>query len=122
MFYRNEYERTKEPYPIPISNVARSYAQGVMGKYYQHEQSYFFAGIHLGVSSTWLKVDPAYSLYITLNDDEEDMLIQHNTLRTGIRVGAQSGITQGIRVVGEYGIDLVGNQDQKFLLGYFFTL
>ena len=122
LFYRNEYERTKGPYAIPISNVGRSYMQGVIGKYYKHEQSIFFAGMHLGVSSTWLRIDPSYEIHITLNDEEEDMFIGHDTIRTGIRVGAQSGVTQGIRVLGEYGIDLLGNRDQKFFLGYFFTI
>lgn len=122
LFYRNENERTVEPYPLPISNVGRSYVQGLVGRSYQHEQSYFFAGVHLGISSTWLQVDPTYELHITLDDDQEEMLIQHNTFRTGFRIGAQSGVTQGIRVVGEYGIDISGNQDQKLFLGYFFTL
>ena len=76
----------------------------------------------MGISSTWLGIDPTYSIHITLNEDEEEMLIRNHTLRTGFRVGAQSGDTQGIRVVGEYGFDTLGNQDQKFLLGYFFTL
>ncbi|MAA78975.1 MAG: hypothetical protein CL916_06915 [Deltaproteobacteria bacterium] len=121
-FYRNEDDITKGPYPLPISNVGRSYMQGAIGKYYKHEQSSFFAGVHMGVSSTWLRVNPTHSIHITLDEDEEEMLIKHDTFRTGVRIGAQSGITQGIRVVGEYGIDIQGNQDQKFLLGYFFTL
>ena len=121
-FYRSEHGRTNEPYPLPISNVGRSYAQAAIGKYHKHEQSLFFAGVHMGVSSTWLRVDPSHSMHITLNEDEEEMHIEHSTLRTGFRIGAQSGVTQGIRVVGEYGIDVQGNQDQKFLLGYFFTL
>ena len=59
---------------------------------------------------------------ITMDDDEENIRIESNLLRTGIRLGAQSGVTQGIRVVGEYGIDMHGNHDQKFFLGYFFRL
>jgi hypothetical protein len=109
-------------YPIQVDSLGRAHTQASIGRLYKKEDTFLFASILLGSSSTWMEVHENFSSQITLDDDEESPSLKHNTLRTGIKIGARSGKDQGLRVSGELGIDLEGNTDRKFFLGYFFRL
>jgi hypothetical protein len=122
IFFQPNSTWIEHAYPIPVTYLGRFHVQASIGRFYKQEDTILLAGLLFGGSSTWMDVNEDFTDKVTLQNEEESPSLRHETLRTGIRFGARSGKQQGLRVAAEIGIDLEGNTDKKFFLGYFFRI
>jgi len=120
--YRPVNEWISTPDILNIDELYQIHTQATVGAFKNHNDVFGFIGFHIGSSTTIASIADSLNYSVTLKENDEEPGLQFSTMRTGLKIGARSGLEQGLRVSAEWGIDLQGNTDTQLMLGYFMDL